>query len=307
MNESLKEKRISWILLFSGIVCISVSAIFVKKAGINGISSAFYRMLFATLAILPFYLRSRNKSMDWKGICFCLLGGVFFGIELAFWNVAVMISNATFPTLIVNLSSVWVGIGAMILFREKLNRFHWIGNAAALLGVAILIGIGSILNMRVDRGFLFSIAASVFLAAYVLAVKQVRRKHSTLQVVFFTFLSCTITLLVCSIATGSPFYGFSPQTWIYLLCLGLVTQVGGYFSINYSLGHIDSSKVSLLTLIQPILTAVFAVILLNESFQLHQLAGGCLVLAGLVIAVNIRPALFRNKSTPKTEAVNNDS
>jgi drug/metabolite transporter (DMT)-like permease len=192
--------------------------------------------------------------------------------------------------LIVNLSSIWVGIGAMILFKEKLNHFHWIGNGVALLGISVLIGVNNIIRMKIDKGFIFSIIGSIFLALYVLSVKKVRTKNSTLQVVFFTFLGCLVTLLICCIITDSKLYGFSSTSWVYLLCLGLITQVGGYFSINFSLGYIDSSKVSIFTLAQPILTAIFAVIILNESFAIHHIIGGFLVLIGLFIAIAINDA-----------------
>lgn len=280
-------KKAPWLVLFFGIVCISVSAIFVKEAHVNGISSAFYRIFFAMLFILPFYLTGKNKRIDYKGIAVCLIGGMFFAFELVFWNEAVIISTATLPTLIVNLSSVWVGIGATIIFKEKTNLFHWIGNALALFGIAILIGINNIFEMEVDIGFTYSILASIFLALYILTVKKIRLINSTLQVVFFTLLGSSITLLICCILTNSKLYGFSQKSWFYLLCLGLITQVGGYLSINYSLGFIRSSKVSVLTLLQPILTAIFAMSILNESFTLHQIIGGGIVLIGLLTAIPI--------------------
>lgn len=292
--ETAKGSKTCWLTLFLGIICISVSAIFVKEAHVNGITSAFYRIFFAVLFILPFYFRTKDKSINKKDICIALLGGIFFAFELVFWNTAIIISNATFPTLIVNLSSIWVGIGAMILFKEKLNRFHWIGNGIALFGISILIGVNNIIQMKIDKGFIFSIIASVFLALYILSVKKVRLKSSTLQVIFFTFLGCVVTLLICCIATGSKLYGFSNESWIYLLCLGLITQVGGYFSINYSLGYIDSSKVSILTLAQPILTAIFAVIILNESFAIHHIVGGLFVLIGLSIAIAVNDIYLRH-------------
>ncbi|HEX2938397.1 MAG TPA: DMT family transporter [Ruminiclostridium sp.] len=306
MNEE-KHKKLHWLLLFFGIACISISAFFVKKAQVNGISVSFYRVFFATLFILPFYIRAKKKDMNLKGICLSLLGGMLFAFELVFWNTAVIISNTTLPTLIVNLSSVWVGIGAMILFKEKLNRFHWAGNIIAILGVAMIIGINNIIHMKIDTGLLFSIIASIFLALYVLSVKEVRQKYSTIQVVFFTFLGCTITLFICCIVTGSALYGFSLPSWAYLLCLGLITQVGGYFSINYALGYIDSSTVSILTLLQPILTAVFAVIMLNEAFSVYHIIGGVLLLAGLVIALLFKDNGRRMKSVLKTDNIQHDT
>ena len=89
----MKLKRFPWMILFFGIACISISAFFVKKAQVNGISVSFYRAFFATLFILPFYIRVKNKDMDKKSIFLSLLGGMFFAFELVFWNTAVIISN----------------------------------------------------------------------------------------------------------------------------------------------------------------------------------------------------------------------
>jgi len=60
MNER-NPTKLPWALLFLGIVCISISAYFVKMANVNGISVSFYRVCFATLFILPFYIQVKNK------------------------------------------------------------------------------------------------------------------------------------------------------------------------------------------------------------------------------------------------------
>ena len=283
MNNRASLK--TWLILFAGIVCISISAIFVKKAGVPGLSSAFYRVFIAAVCLLPFYLRYGSGRISRRNFALAFLGGVFFGCELAFWNLSILLSNATFPTLIVNLSSIWVAFGATFFLQEKLRFNHWIGNFLALAGVAILIGVENVLQLKINDGFLFAITASFFLAFYVLLIKKVRRETETLPVIFIALLGSTITLFAICAIREVPMIGFSAVSWFYLLGLGLVTQLGGYFSINYALGFIDSTKVSLFTLLQPILTAVFAVFLLGENFALHQVLGGLVVLSGLAFAV----------------------
>ena len=68
------------------------------------------------------------------------------------------------------------------------------------------------------------------------------------------------------------------------MCIGLITQVGGYFSINYALGHISSIKVSLLTLLQPVLTGIFASLIISETIQKNKIIGGMIVLIGLCVS-----------------------
>lgn len=238
--------------------------------------------------MLPFFVRSGIKQISGRSAIRAFFGGIFFGIELAFWNQSIILSNATFPTLLVNLSVIWTAIGATLLLGERMTLNHWAGNVLALLGVAVLIGVENILHLQIGIGFVYAIAASIFLAGYILIVKRARRNAPTLPVISVALLGSTVTLLVICLLNGAPLTGFSGASWLYLLALGLIVQVGGYFSINFALGYIDSTKVSLLTLLQPVLTAIFAILLLGERFENH-LWGGIIVLSGLAVALVKNP------------------
>jgi drug/metabolite transporter (DMT)-like permease len=250
-----------WIVLFLGIICIAISAIFVKQANVNGLVSALYRIVIALLVVAPIKVLTNKNEYTARNKITCMAGGIFFGFELAFWNVSVMISNATMPTLLVNLSAVWVGLGAFFFLKEKVFLFHWIG----------------------------TIIASFFLAGYTLTIKKARTAMDTFTVLFYALLGSSIPLIVICLIYKLPLLGYSAGSYFYLVCLGVVTQVGGYFSINYALGHISSIKVSLITLLQPVMTAVFASIIINEVIPSQKLVGGLIVLAGIGISF-VRPA-----------------
>jgi Permeases of the drug/metabolite transporter (DMT) superfamily len=279
-NKKLRK----WFLLIFGIVCIAVSAIFVKKANVHGLVSATYRIIVALITVLPIMLIKKQKAATVKNKLLCAFAGMFFGFELACWNVAIMSSSATMPTLLVNLSSIWVGIGAFLFLKEKTTTFHWAGNAIALFGVVVIIGFRQILHLRIEQGILLAIAASVFLAMYTLLIRKVRMEMSTITVLFYALIGSAIPLLIMCFVMKLPLIGYSNNSLIYLISLGLITQIGGYFSINYVLGHIPSIKVSLITLLQPVLTAIFACVFLKEIIQTNKIIGGCIVLLGIAVS-----------------------
>ena len=265
-------------------MCVSISAILVKKANVTGLATAFYRIVFALSIIAPMFITKRKKSITKKNIIICIGAGLLFGFELAFWNISVMSSTATIPTLLVNLSSVWMCFGAFVFLKEKVTIMHLRGNFVALLGVVIVIGINQIVNLKFDSGILYALIASVFLAAYTLVIKKARNNTDTVSVIFFALIGSLISLSIICLIGKVELTGFSAESWVYLVCIGVFTQVGGYVSINYALGHMDSIKVSLATLLQPVLTAVFASLLLNEIIQSQKIYGGILILAGLGIS-----------------------
>ena len=299
----------TWLVLLLGIVCIAISAIFVKSANVNGLASAFYRIVFALLIITPIYFFHSQKNAKLKYKVMCAIGGIFFGCELAFWNMAIIYSSATIPTLLVNISSVWVGIGALLILKEKIHSLHWIGNAIALTGVVVVIGVAQFSHFNFSGGNFLAIIASIFLAIYTLMVKKARSAMSTIDVLFFTCLGSLLPLALACVIFNVQVTGFSIDSWLCLVGLGLITQIGGYFAINYSLGHLPSNKVSVAILLQPVLTAVFAAWLINENIGTSTIYGGLIVIFGLAISFvnakriqrNLSQLLINRKSTWLTD------
>jgi drug/metabolite transporter (DMT)-like permease len=74
------------------------------------------------------------------------------------------------------------------------------------------------------------------------------------------------------------------RTWLALLGLGLVSQLGGYLALTYALGHLPATITSVSLLSQGPLTAVLAALLLGEALSIYQIVGGALVLVGIGLA-----------------------
>ncbi|CAG0927828.1 hypothetical protein TFLX_00648 [Thermoflexales bacterium] len=90
-------------------------------------------------------------------------------------------------------------------------------------------------------------------------------------------------LLIFNMVSGQPLTDYPLSTWLSLLALSVITHVGGWLAINYALGHIPASIVSVTLLGQPVLTAILAIPLLGEALFPLQVIGGILVLIGIYI------------------------
>jgi drug/metabolite transporter (DMT)-like permease len=93
-----------------------------------------------------------------------------------------------------------------------------------------------------------------------------------------------------------PLTGYSPQTYLAFLGAALVSQVGGYLSVGYALGHLPASVVSPTMIGQPLVTTILAIPLLGETLSPAQLLGGASVLLGIYLVhrsrqFNQNPAL----------------
>ena len=85
---------------------ITWSAIFVRWAGAPGPVSAFYRVLIAAAVLIPWRLavtpkpRAASPLDQRRARWIAVAGGVFFELDVALWNTAVMRTQAAVASLL---------------------------------------------------------------------------------------------------------------------------------------------------------------------------------------------------------------
>lgn len=264
-----------------GVLCIGLSAIFVKLANVPGATSAFYRVFIASLVLVPWWLAKRPTWPQGAVLRGTLFGGFFFAADLVLWNTALLLTGAGTATLLANNAPLWVGLGAWLFFHQRLTRNYWAGLVTALLGMVLIVGIGGLRLTGSGLGDLLAIGASFFYAAYLLTTQRVRARMDTLGFMAISVGAATVVLAITAFVLGQPLLGYGPATLAPLLALGLVSQVGGWLSINYALGHIPATQVSVTLLAQAVVTTLVAIPVLGELPSALQVVGGALVLGGI--------------------------
>lgn len=269
--------------LIIGIICISFSPIFVKLADATPLASGFYRIFSAWVVLAPYCIFANKLKIARKNLLVALLGGVIFAADIAVWNISLMKISATISTLIANLAPVWVGLMSFLFFRKKSGSLFWIGTFVAILGMVILVGIGNILHLQFNIGLIYALIASFFYAAYIMITKGVLRNISTVTFMFYNMLGASIFLLVICLFRHDNLVQFSTNTWLCLIGMGLVCQLAGWITINYSINHLEATKVSIALLSQTVIAGIWATLFLHEKLALKEIIGSIIVLAGIAI------------------------
>ncbi|MCB0130972.1 MAG: DMT family transporter [Caldilineaceae bacterium] len=273
----------AYAMLAFGILCISFSAIFISWAHAPGAVTGFYRMGIATVILaVPFARRLHARgALPRREVSVALLAGAFFAGDLVFWNTGILLSGAANPTLMANTSPIWVALGALLIFHEKLTPMFWGGLCLTLLGALTIFGAD--LSGDAGLGTFFGLLAGIFYAGYLLVTQRSRRKLDALTFFWLAALSSTILLLLAALLLRQPLTGYSPLTWLNFLALGILTQVMGQLAISFALGALPASLVSPTLLGQPVLTMVWAVLLLGETPTIWHLLGGVVLLIGILV------------------------
>lgn len=272
-----------YLALAFGTLGLGFSGIFVTWANAPGSVSGFYRVAIAAAVMaVPFGFEIRRRAPPSRyHLWIAALGGLFFAGDLAAWNTSVLLTSAASATLFGNTSPLWVSLGALFLFKEKLGRGFWAGLGLALVGALIILGDNFSAQSSAGLGSLLAIVAGMFYAAFFLCTQRAREGLSSLTAWWVSTASSAAALTVAAILFNESFLGYPAITYWSLIGVALITQVGAYLAINYALGHLPASIVSPTLLGQPVLTALLAVPLLDQPLTLPQIAGGLIVLAGI--------------------------
>jgi drug/metabolite transporter (DMT)-like permease len=242
-------------------------------------------MSISLVALTPFFLFSRRsqRSIPLKDVRIAFFGGLLFAVDLSLWATGVMLSGATNPTLLANTAPVWVGIGAFLLYKEKLPLLFWIGLVIAMLGGVLVLGSDALQAMAFGLGTFLGMLAGIFYGVYFLVTQRGRQNLNALAYFWFSALSATAVLLIVNLVLRQPLLGYSSQAYLSLLGLGILSQGVGWLAINYAQGHLPATLVAPTLLGQPVVTALLAGPLLGEQLSLLELLGGGTVLMGVYI------------------------
>jgi drug/metabolite transporter (DMT)-like permease len=275
----------AYLALAAAVAGITWSAIFVRWAGIPGTASAFYRVVIAGLILVPWLaLRGPRGRVSRRAAAVAVAGGVFFALDLALWNTAVLRTQAAIASILGNNTPIVVGLMSWAVFHRRPRASFWTGLSLALAGCVAIMSA----SLRGDgpgslSGNAMAIVACVFFAGYLVTTERVRRSMDTLTFNALAIAGSIAALLVLCLALDLPLSGYPTRTWWALAGLGLVSQLGAYYALVYALGHLPATITSVGLLAQVPCTAVLAWLLLGEPLTPLQLAGGVVVLAGIYV------------------------
>ena len=177
-----------------------------------------------------------------------------------------------------------VGLLTWLVFRRKPAATFWLGLLLALAGTVAILWSDLTTHIGFGAGDAMALAAAAFFAVYLMATEEVRATTSTLVFIRLAMVSSVFFLLFINLAMGISLRIPAGHSWMALLALGLITQLGGYMALTYALGHLPATVTSVSLLLQGPLTAVLAALFLAEKLTEAQIFGGLLVLAGVGLA-----------------------
>jgi drug/metabolite transporter (DMT)-like permease len=286
--------RLALAALLGGATGIGFAPILVRLSEVGPSATAFYRILFALplLAVASalessrprtpaLATRGREETMSTQWLC--VIAGTLFAGDLAFWHWSIKLTSVADSTLLTNCAPFFVMIGARVIFKEKITVWLLVGMSVASVGAALLVGASFQMTSTHLLGDALALVTAAFYGGYLLTIKYLRLRLPTATTLTWSGLVSCAWLLLIAKASHEPIRITSAHGWMVLVSLALVSHLGGQGLIAHALAHLPAGFSSVALLLQPVVAAFLAWIILSEPLHTAQWIGGIIILAGIGI------------------------
>lgn len=248
---------------------------------------ALLRFLVASAALAVYAVAARLRLPRWADMP-AILGLGFLGFS--FYHMALTFGQVTVPagvaSLLIASSPVFTALIAVLLLRERLTVWGWLGILLSFAGIA-LIALGKDGHLHLDPGALLIVAAAISVSFYNVFSKHLLRRYSALEFTAYAIWGGTLLMLFALPGLAHAVRTAPLEATLAVVYIGVFPGALSYVGWSYALARAPASLVSSFLYLSPPLAMLIAWVWLGELPAPLALLGGALALAGVVV-VNTR-------------------
>jgi drug/metabolite transporter (DMT)-like permease len=277
-----------------GNVVAGASYVLTKQAldGLGAQTVVVVRTVVALAALLPVagparvaaVLRARGRPRA----LLLAMGVLGYAVPLTLGNYGLQRSTATNAAMLIGLEPIGIAVLGALVLRERIGTRRAAALALGLLGALLIVGLGADPSpagtMRVGD-LLLALHAALW-AVYTIAAKPLLRR---VDATVLTTASLAVALPVVALAGGVELATTPRPAGPLLPALAAAAALGVLLSAlmillwNAALRRLDASQLAGFVFLQPVTGALLGVGLLGEPPGAPTLAGGALVLGGVLL------------------------
>ena len=262
---------------------ISTFAFFLANVCVKQVSHlpameiVFFRCLFGVVFCL-YGLKKANASLKGSNRKLLLLRGIFGTIALYFFFVTVQNIPLASAMTIQYLSPIFTAIIAIFLLKESVSLPQWFFYLIAFSGVLLIEQFDALVSpFYLALGIISAFGSGM---AYNL-VRSLKEREHPLTVVFHFQLVGMIAGFLFTIFNWQTPAGFD---WLYLLLIGIFSQVGQIFLTN-ALQKEKAASVAIIVYSGLIYGISIGWLVFGEKQNWGSLSGMWLVVIGVVLSI----------------------
>lgn len=273
------------------------------EGGSNPTTLTFLRNLLS-LPVLLIILFAKNISISVtkkEMLSLAILGGIGNAVTTLMLFISFSLIDVGIATTIHFIYPVFVTIGCVLFYKEKLGLQKIIALLIATSGIACFffgVDMSAGFSGGMFLGLLLAIASGVTYAFYIIYMdKSGLKNQPVFKITFYVALMSSIAMGFYGSVTGElTLSTLTAKSWVISLAFSLLCTVVALSLLQIGIKHVGASTAAILTTFEPITSIICGVLLLGESVTTIKITACALIMAGVVIL-----SLAKQKKEPLTE------
>jgi drug/metabolite transporter (DMT)-like permease len=273
-----------------GVLAASTASIFIKLCDAPALIIATYRMVLASLILLPYALyKKTGRTWGRKEIGWLIVSGLFLSLHFMFWIGSLKYTSVASSVVLVTTYPIFVGIGSRFFLKERMGLYLVFGIILSVLGSGLISYGDMAISREALMGDGLALLGAIAVSGYFLVGRKMRKNQDLLSYIFPVYSAAGFLLVIFSLLSQKNFFGYSWTTYLFFLLLALIPQLIGHTTINWALKYLPASMVGVTYLGEPVGSSILAYFILNEELTSWKVFGGILILAGILTALKKKP------------------
>ena len=217
----------------------------------------------------------------------------FMGITLYFLleNVGLMLTTASSAALIVASYPAITLVGECLVDKTSITLRQVLGIILAVVGV-YLVSVGTKSAEGAENpllGNLILLGTGVVWAAYIFSTRKVVGRFPAVTLSYYQTIAGLAGFLPFALLEADDWRMPDMPSLLMLLYLGAACSVAAFLMYNFGLRRLKPSTSAFLMNLVPIFGTLFSVLFLGDALTWRHMAGGALVILGVVVSVRVSP------------------
>lgn len=245
------------------------------------------RLLFIALLLVAISAYTKRfKSINKADLFSIIVLGVI-GVFINQWSffVGLQTADPTTSALILATTPILTSVLAAIFLKEQLTIRMLFGSIIAIVGIYFVVAKGSLSSLQLDIGLAWIVVTMVTFAIMIIMTRVLSQRMDPLTITLYSNVVGFIVSIPFAFSLDVPLrisVDFSDWT----LLIGTAIVVHGIATLiwNNNIRHVNASKASILSNLEPFVAMIFGLILLHKPITGIEVLGSLFIVGGVVLS-----------------------
>lgn len=250
----------------------------------------FLRFGSAALLLAPFALwqaRDMNRTT--------LIGGAAAGVFLfgafAFQSLGLVMTSASRSGMLTGMNVILVPLLSMLILRRAPAPAPAIGAGLAFLGLVLLTGFDSVQTTPFNLGDVLTIFCALSIAGHVLTLARYAPGRNALVLGWLQLVVVALASLLWAGADSTLSLDVPFSVLGSAVFLALTATILAFWGQSWAQRYTTPTRTALIFTLEPVVAVLFAAFYLGEAIGPWGIAGGGLIVGGIVLA-EVKPRVW---------------